>query len=218
MTRPHSIAVADHSSDPDVMLRSRALRLEWGTNAWNAMEVFVTVGLGVAAGSLALVAFGLDSLVELFASMVVIWHLRGPGGDSDGSRTFRALRLIAGAFWVLCAYLLVAGVRSLWLHEIPGHSPVGIAYLGITACVMFALAHAKKRIARSLRSGPLDHEASMTYLDSGLSIGILAALAASMGLGWWWADAVAAIAVAVLAGVQGAGSWRDSHPVSGPPR
>lgn len=188
----------------------RALRLEWGTNAWNTMEVFVTVGLGVAAGSLALVAFGLDSLVELFASMVVIWHLRRAGEDVDGSRTLRALRLIAGAFWVLCAYLLVAGGRSLALHEVPGHSPAGIAYLAVTACVMFGLANAKKRIAREIKSDPLGHEASMTYLDSGLSIGILAALATSMGLGWWWTDAAAAIAVAVLAGVQGIASWRDS--------
>ena len=208
--------MAEQDSEYETKLRKRALRLEWGTNAWNTMEVFVTVGLGVAAGSLALVAFGLDSLVELFASMVVIWHLRSAGGDLDGSRTLRALRLIAGAFWVLCAYLLVAGVRSLSLHEVPGHSPIGIAYLGVTACVMFALAHAKKRIARELTSEPLSSEAAMTYLDSGLSIGILAALATSMGLGWWWADAAAAIGVAVLAGAHGAESWRDSHPALRP--
>ena len=200
------------------MLRNRALRLEWVTNAWNTIEVFVTVGLGIAARSLALVAFGLDSLVELFASMVVIWHLRRALEDPDGSRTSRAVRLIAGAFWLLCAYLLVSGSRSLALHEVPGHSPAGIAYLAVTACVMFALARAKKGIARQGGSRPLDREASMTYLDSGLSVAILAALAASMTLGWWWADAVAAIAVAVMAGVQGAESWHESRPPSNTPR
>lgn len=203
--------MAEEGLEQNDALRIRALRLEWATNAWNAMEVFVTVGLGATAGSLALIAFGLDSLVELFASTVVIWQLRRAGEDFDTSRTSRALRLIAGAFWFLCAYLVVAGGRSLVLHEVPGHSPAGIAYLAVTACVMFVLARAKKRVARELRSDPLNHEAAMTYLDSGLSVGILTALATSMGLGWWWADAAAAIVVAVLSAAQGVKTWQDSY-------
>ncbi len=190
-------------------LRRRALRLEWVTTAWNSLEVVVTVALGVRARSLALVAFGLDSLVEIFATLIVIGHLGGrlPGPKLHGGR---ALRLIAGAFWLLAAYLLVSGSRSLAGHARPGHSPAGIAYLAVTAVVMFALAARKRRIATAMGSGPMSHEASMTFLDGGLSVGILAALAVDAGLGWWWADATAAVAVAVLAVREGFEAWRDA--------
>ena len=106
--------------------RRRALRLEWGTNAWNLMEVVVTVSLGLISGSLALIAFGLDSLVEVFASTVVIWHLREVGPDPDDHRTHHALRLIAAAFFALSLYLLVASSLSLILGNRPGDSPIGI--------------------------------------------------------------------------------------------
>lgn len=193
-------------------LRRLALRLEWATNGWNAMEVFVTVALGVASGSLALIAFGLDSLVEIFASVVVIWHLGDDTTDLEDRRTHLALRLIAVAFWVLAAYLFISGSRSLARHEVPGHSPAGIAYLGVTAVVMFSLAVVKRRVARRMGSEPLASEASMTFLDGCLSLGILAALATNMGLGWWWADATAALAVGVLALHAGTRSWLDGAP------
>lgn len=196
----------------EALLRQRALRLEWGTNAWNTMEVFVTVGLGLAAGSLALIAFGLDSLVEIFASTVVIRHLWDDRIDPDDERTHRTLRRIAVAFWVLAAYLTAAGGRSLFLHEIPGHSLAGICYLGLTACVMFGLARVKGRVAIAIASEPLANEARMTFLDSCLSIGILAALALNLGLDWWWADPAAALCVAVLATREGCKSWTESAP------
>jgi len=196
----------------DDRLRVRGLHLEWATNVWNVMEVFVTVGLGVAGGSLALIAFGLDSLVEVFASTVVIWHLRDPRADHGDRRTHRALRLIAVAFGVLGTYLLVASARSLALAEVPGHSPLGVAYLGITACVMFGLARMKRLTATAMGSEPLGREASMTFLDGCLSVGILAALVANIAAGWWWADAVAAIGVAVYALREGAGTWREGAP------
>lgn len=204
--------VNDEAPEADVSLRRRALRLEWGTNAWNAMEVLVTVGLGVAAGSLALIAFGLDSLVEIFASTVVIRHLWDDRIDPGDERTHRALRRIAIAFWVLAVYLTVAGGRSLALHEIPGHSLAGICYLGITAGVMFSLAKVKARLAVTIGSEPFASEARMTYLDGCLSVGILTALALNMGLDWWWADPAAALGVAVLAMREGYRSWTESAP------
>src|SRR5947209_11131639 len=97
-------------------------RLQWATIAWNTIEVFVTIGLGIAAGSLALIAFGLDSLVEVFASLVVIWHMTPGEGGHDARRDGRALRLVSVAFGVLTAYLLVAGIRQLVLHEQPDSS------------------------------------------------------------------------------------------------
>ncbi len=202
---------AEGSTRPE-RLRRLALRLEWATNGWNTMEVFVTVALGVAARSLALIAFGLDSLVEIFASVVVIWHLRDDTADVDDRRTHLALRLIAVAFWVLAAYLFVSGGRSLARHDVPGHSPAGIAYLGVTAAVMFGLAVVKRRVAGEMASEPLASEAAMTFLDGCLSLGILTALATNMGFGWWWADATAAIAVGVMALHAGTRSWLDGAP------
>lgn len=190
-------------------LQRRGIGLEWATTGWNLMEVFVTIGLGIAAGSLALVAFGLSSMIEVFASSVVIWHLR-EGRDPAPHRTTRAFRLIAIAFFTLAAFLFVTSVRSLILGLQPDESPLGIAYLAVTAAVMFALATIKRRTARAMDSGPLEAEASMTYLDGWLCIGILTALGANIAFGWWWADAVAALGIGAFAAREGVESLQRS--------
>jgi divalent metal cation (Fe/Co/Zn/Cd) transporter len=191
-------------------LQRRGIRLEWATTGWNLMEVFVTIGLGVAAGSLALVAFGLSSMIEVFASSVVIWHLR-EGRDPAPHRTRRAFKLIAAAFFALALFLFVTSVRSLLLGLHPGESPLGIAYLALTAGVMFTLAAVKRRTARTLGSGPLEAEATMTYLDGWLCIGILTALGINILFGWWWADALAALGIGVFAVREGLDSFREAQ-------
>jgi divalent metal cation (Fe/Co/Zn/Cd) transporter len=193
-------------------LRRRGLRLEWATNAWNTMEVVVTIALGVQSGSLALIAFGLDSVVEIFASTVVIRSLHDDRHDPGDRRVHRALRLIAVAFWVLATFLIVMSVRALIRQEQPDGSPIGIAYLALTACVMFGLARLKRTTARGLGSEPLHAEAGMTYLDGCLSASVLAALALNASLGWWWADPLAALLVAAAAIHEGVGHWRESAP------
>jgi divalent metal cation (Fe/Co/Zn/Cd) transporter len=193
-------------------LRVRGLRLEWATNGWNAMEVVVTISLGWQARSLALIAFGLDSLVEIFASSVVIWNLRDDRRDPGDRRIHRALRLIAGAFWTLAAFLSVMSVRSLALGERPDESPLGIAYLAITAFVMFGLAHLKRTTASDMASETLHAEAAMTFLDGCLSTGILVALVLNALLGWWWTDSTAALVVAAIAINEGVDHWRASAP------
>ena len=167
------------------------------TIAWNMVEVGVTIGLGVAAGSLALVAFGLDSLVEVFASVVVLWHMAPdrPSGERDAA----ARRLVGVAFAVLAAYLLVAGVRALWIGAEPESSPWGIAYLAVTAVVMFSLSVGKRRVGRRLASAPFLAEARMTFLDGCLASAILIALVLNAAFGWSWADAVAALVVSAAA-------------------
>jgi len=193
-------------------LRLRGLRLEWATNGWNAMEVVVTISLGWQAGSLALIAFGLDSLVEIFASTVVIVNLRDDRHDPGDRRIHRALRLIAGAFWTLASFLIVMSVRSLALGERPAESPLGIAYLAITAVVMFGLARLKRTTASELASETLGAEAAMTFLDGCLSTGILTALVLNVLFGWWWTDATAALVVAGFALSEGVQHWRVSAP------
>lgn len=161
------------------------------------MEVGVTIGLGIMAGSLALVAFGLDSLIEIFASLVVLWHMVPDAPDR--ARGERARRLVGVSFGVLAFYLLAASVRALWVAAEPDSSPLGIAYLGATAVVMFALAAGKRRIGRRLDSEPFLAEAHMTFLDGWLAVAILAALAMNTLFSWWWADAAAALVVGIAA-------------------
>ena len=176
------------------------------------MEVFVTIGLGVAAQSLALVAFGLDSLVEVFASLVVIWHLN-PGTEGHARRRDRrAMRLVAAAFAVVAAYLVVAGARQLVGREQPDSSPAGIAYLFVTAVVMFTLAARKRQLGRALKSEPFLAEASMTSLDGALATSILVALGLNTAFGWWWADPGAALLISAAAAREAVEAWRTSLP------
>jgi divalent metal cation (Fe/Co/Zn/Cd) transporter len=189
-------------SGPDTSsshLYRRALRLEYATIGWNIGEVVFTIWLGIVAGSLALIAFGTDSIVEVFASSVVVWHLRpGQAGDRP-HRTKRALRLVSVAFAALAVALAVAGIRDLTTGRRAGESWWGVAYLGVTVVVMFALAIVKRRLAVQLDSSPLQAEAQMTFLDGILSAATLTGLALNAFLGWWWADPAAALMVAAFA-------------------
>ncbi len=190
----------------------RGIHLEWATNGWNVMEVVVTISLGLQAGSLALIAFGLDSVVEIFASNVVIRNLRDDRDDPGDRRVHRSLRLIAAAFWVLATFLVVVSVRSLIRGDRPGSSPIGVAYLALTAVVMFGLSGLKRATARELGSEALHAEAALTFLDGCLSTGILTALVLNAWLGWWWTDASAALLVAGFAAKEGVDHWRGSAP------
>ena len=189
--------VAPSMHDAVTDLERTGRRLQRITIAWNLIEVFITIGLGIAAGSLALVAFGLDSLIEVFASLVVLWHM--VEDQPDPTRDRRARRLVALAFAALAVYLLAAGLRALLTQAEPESSPLGIAYLGVTAVVMFSLAARKRRVGRDLDNQAFLAEARMTYLDGWLATAILAALALNTAFDWWWADPVAALVVALAA-------------------
>ena len=180
------------------ILERRGLRLEYITIAWNVVEMVVSIGLGVAARSLALIAFGLDTMVELFASGVVVWHLRHPGRNSDHV-TARALRLVAAAFFLLGGVVSMSSLWALIARSRPNEAPLGIAYLGLTFVVMLTLGIAKGRTGRELGSEPLTAEARMSVIDAALALAVLAGLAANVAFGWWWADPVAALLVAAAA-------------------
>lgn len=180
----------------------RGLRLEWLTIGWNVAEVFITVGLGIAAGSLALVAFGFDSLVEIWASATVIGHLGRARVGSTSHSPARALRLVAVAFVVLAVFLLVAASVRLATGARPDASPIGIVYLAATVLVMLALARAKAAVGRDLGDTPLAAESRMTLLDACLAACVLAALVLDATLGWWWADSLAAMVVGAAAAIE----------------
>jgi divalent metal cation (Fe/Co/Zn/Cd) transporter len=199
------------SPDARPRLQRRALRLEYATIAWNLGEAVLTVALGILAGSLALIGFGTDSVIEVFASAVVVWHVL-PGHETDHpERTRLALRLVAAALALLALVLAGAAIRDLATGRRAGESPFGIAYLAVTAVVMFSLAAAKHRVARALGSSPLRSEAAMTFLDGILSSATLVGLALNAVLGWWWADPAAALVVAVAAAGEARENLREAE-------
>lgn len=195
-------------------LNTRARRLEYATTAWNSLEALVAISTGLASHSLALVAFGLDSCVEVLASVVVLWHLGGAPEEADPGRTRRAMRLIAAAFAVLGVYLLVEAVHSVVTRSTSEPSGLGIVFMAATVVMMFVLARGKRRTGLALDSRPLVANATMTRIDGCLAAGILLALVADRLVGWWWADPLAAAVVGLIALNEARENWTSpaSHP------
>ncbi len=195
-------------------LQRLGLGLEWATIVWNLAEAGITVGLGIAAGSLALIGFGADSLIEVFASAVVVWHVRDLDHLDLHGRSARAIRLIALAFAVLGIVLIAGAAQRLLTETRADESPWGIAYLALAAAVMFGLAFAKRRVAGRLDNAPLRAEAGITLLDGFLASGILLALILNAAFGWWWADPLAAAVVGFVALNEAREHWEESHEAS----
>jgi divalent metal cation (Fe/Co/Zn/Cd) transporter len=169
------------------MLLRRGLRLEYATLAWNVVGVGILAWSAISARSVALAGFGLDSLIEIGASAVVIWELTG----SDDSRQSRALRLIGAAFVVLALYLAAQSSLVLASGHHAGHSPVGIVWTAITAVVMFGLAAGKGRTGKALDNPVLRSEGRVTFIDGVLAAAVLVGLVLNAAAGWWWADPLA---------------------------
>jgi len=167
-----------------VTLLRRGFLLEYATLAWNVAGIVVLAFAAIAARSVALAGFALDSLIEIGASIVVIWELSGTGED----RQRRGLRLIGYAFAALAAYLLVQSTVVLATGYHPHHSVPGIIWTAVTAAVMFALAAGKARTGRALDNPVLRTEGRVTLIDGILATAVLLGLALNAALGWWWAD------------------------------
>ena len=186
-------------TDSTPATRKRLLRrgyvLESVTLGWNVVGVVVLAAAAVAARSVALAGFGLDSLIEIGASSVVIWELSGSGPE----RQYRALRLIGVAFLALAVYLTVQSVGVLATRFAPHPSPVGIAWTAITALVMFALAAGKASTGKALSNPVLLTEGRVTLIDGVLAVAVLLGLLLNATLGWWWADPLAAFVLVYYA-------------------
>jgi divalent metal cation (Fe/Co/Zn/Cd) transporter len=188
-------------------LERRARLLAWGGIGWHFVEFGIALGAGIAAGSIALIGFGADSLVESVAGFVVIWRFTGsrlvwPGAE----RT--AQQLIAASFLVLAAYVGVEAVRTLVDGQHPEASWVGIGLAVITAPTMPALAIAKRRVGSKLGSSATVKEGAQNMLCAYLSVGLLIGLLANALFGWWWADPIVALIIAAVALKEARESWR----------
>ena len=179
-------------STPARTLLARGYALEYATLGWNVVGIVVLAFAAVAARSVALVGFGLDSVIEIGASIVVVWELSGTGQ----LRQRRALRLIAIAFGLLAAYL--AGQSTVVLVEgaHPRHSPLGIVWTAVTALIMFGLAFGKARVGAALGNPVLRTEGRVTLVDGLLAVAVLAGLVLNAASGWWWADPLAGYVLA----------------------
>jgi divalent metal cation (Fe/Co/Zn/Cd) transporter len=168
-------------------LLRRGRRLELATLAWNVVGVVVLAVAALSARSVALAGFGLDSLIEIGASTVVLWEL----ADVGGARQRRATRLIGAAFVVLALYLAVQSTVVLVAGSRPHHSVLGIVWTAVTAAVMFCLAAAKARTGAALDNPVLRAEGRVTLVDGVLASAVLVGLVLNAALGWWWADPAA---------------------------
>ena len=188
-------------------LERQARLLAWGGIAWHVVEFAIAIAAGMAAGSIALIGFGADSLIEALAGFVVLWLFTGNRIGSHAAER-RAQQLIATSFFVLAAYVCVEAARTLIGGDHPQASWVGIGLAAFTAVTMPLLARAKRRVGSNLSSSAAVKEASQTQLCAYLSIALLVGLGANAILGWWWADPVAALAIAAVALKEGRESWR----------
>jgi len=168
-------------------LLRRGFALEYATLSWNVAGIVVLAIAAITARSVALAGFGLDSLIEIGASTVVIWELSDTGED----RQRRGLCLIGYAFTALALYLLIQSTLVLATGYHPRHSPLGIAWTAVTAIAMFALAAAKARTGRELGNPVLRTEGRVTTIDGILAAAVLLGLVLNATVGWWWADPAA---------------------------
>lgn len=166
-------------------------RLEYFTLGWNVTEAAVAITAGIVAGSIALVGFGADSVIESLSSLVLLWRLQSH--EADERRERLALRLVGVCFLILAAYIAFDAAHSLIRREPPHASFVGIALSVVSLIVMPLLARAKRRVAARLDSAALAADSRQTDLCAYLSAILLAGLALNAAFGWWWADPVAAL-------------------------
>ncbi|MEU0108439.1 cation transporter [Streptomyces sp. NPDC006251] len=188
-------------------LRRRALRLAVFIVIWDVAEGAVAVTAGLLAGSIALVGFGIDSTIEVFAALVVIWQLRA----GARARQKPALRLIALSFFALAAYVSYESLRDLLGGDKAGESWIGIALNVVALGVMLPVAIAQRRTGRALDNQVVVAQSQETWISNYLSISLLAGLGLNAVLGWWWADPVAALIVCAVAVTSGIDAWRDAR-------
>jgi divalent metal cation (Fe/Co/Zn/Cd) transporter len=195
------------SAEDRERLQQRARFLAWGGNAWHVIEFAIAVGAGIAAGSIALVGFGADSLIEALAGFVIVWLFTGSRLHSETAER-RAQQIIAASYFVLAGYVGVESVRDLAGGHRPGVSWVGVGLAAFTAPTMPLLARAKRNVGQQLNSSATVSDAGQNMICAYLSIALLVGLLLNAVAGLWWADPAAALVIAAVALNEGRESWR----------
>ncbi|MGH2910707.1 MAG: cation transporter [Solirubrobacteraceae bacterium] len=190
-------------------LLRRGLRLEYTTLAWNVVGVIVLAIAAVAASSVALVSFGLDSLIEIGASIVVVWQLTAAGA----ARQRPALRLIAVAFVAIAAYIAAQASYVLVAGDRAHPSAAGIGWTALTCVVMLALAGGKARTGAALGNAVLLTEGRVTLVDAYLAAAVLAGLILNAVAGWWWSDPAAGYVIVFYAIKEARAAFRDARQI-----
>ena len=178
-------------------------RLQYFTIIWNSREAVVAIVSGLSAGSISLVGFGFDSLIEVTSGAAVLWrmHLDHPERREHAERI--SLRIVGGCFVALAAYIAVDSIKSLYQHERPEHSLPGIVLAIVSLIVMPILSRSKRRVGKELNSGAMQADATQTEFCTYLSAILLFGLGANWLLGWWWADPAAALLMVPLIAKEG---------------
>lgn len=195
-----------HPSDDEIKRGSlirRGRRLAYLTIIWNSLEGIIAVSAGILAGSIALVGFGVDSVIEVSSGAIILWRL-----VSGEHREELALKLVGVSFLALAAYVGFDAVKSLWLIEPPDASYIGIALAALSLIVMPWLARAKRKVASQLNSRAMHADSRQTDICAYLSAILLGGLTLNAVFGWWWADPVAALVMVPIIAREGVGALR----------
>jgi len=189
------------------------LRLEYFTVLYNIFEGIISIFAGASAGSIALVSFGLDSFIESFSGVVLIWRLRHHSDDSEKEAELerKAVRLVAISFFLLAAYVSVESLRKIYLREMPDGSFVGIIIALLSIIIMRELARRKLELGRNLGSRALVADARETVACICFSVTLVLGLILNYSFGWWWADPVASLVIAGMLLREGLEFWGEEE-------
>lgn len=199
--------LASPSAPHGEALRQRAIRLEYFTVGWNILEAAVALVAGGAASSIALIGFGLDSIIETTSGVTMLWRFRQRHGEEARAES-RAVKVVAVTFFALAAYVGYEAASELWLRHAPQFSLPGLVLAVLSLLVMPFLGIAKRRLAVQLKSRALAADGMETLLCAYFSGTLLLGLAANGLFGWWWADPVAGLAIAGFMVREGLETWR----------
>ena len=205
----NKLVIVDTATTDRSLLVKRGQRLEYFTIAYNSLEGLIGIAAGLVAGSIALVGFGLDSIIEVTSGVALLWRLHHDTDNSGREQRERiTLRVVGACFVALAVYVAYDSLFSLLAHQAPEKSNVGMGLAAVSLIVMPLLARAKRRIASGIQSAALNADARQTDFCAFLSAILLGGLVLNALLGWWWADPVAGLAMVPIIAKEGSGALK----------